>query len=100
MTLEEYYYVSQIAAVFAIFGSLIFVTPLLLTSSGRGAGGEGGKPSETLKPGFTVNRARRLDFTVHEQLSTRACAARPPSPPTPLPPEMGRRGAIRMRTLS
>ena len=37
MTLEEFYYISQIVAVFAIFGSLIFVTPLLLTSSGRGA---------------------------------------------------------------
>ena len=70
MTLEEFYYISQIVAVFAIFGSLIFVTPLLLTSSGRGAGGEGGKPSKTLKPGSTVNRVRRLDFTVHEQLST------------------------------
>ena len=44
MTLEELYYVSQIAAAVAIFGSLIFVTPLPPTSSGRGAGGEGGAP--------------------------------------------------------
>ena len=41
MTLEELYYVSQIIASVAIFASLIFFTPLLLTSSGRGVGGEG-----------------------------------------------------------
>ena len=41
MTLEAIYYVSQIAAGVAILASLLIFTPLLLTSSGRGAGGEG-----------------------------------------------------------
>ena len=41
MTLEELYYISQIVAVIAVLASLIFFTPLLLTSSGRGVGGEG-----------------------------------------------------------